>query len=79
MTVCEIQLIASSIYIACFLTAVVYMLAINQCKFNKRTKVVIIFLGIAMSFGISSSILSYIDESEGGTCGVFPVSYTTLS
>ena len=70
MSLCLAQLIAQSVASGIFLTAVVYMLIRNMCKFNKRTKVVLAVLGIAMSLNTASSVLSYCNSLQGNICGL---------
>jgi len=46
------------------------MLVRNKCKFNKRTKVVLAVISIAMSLNTTSSVLSYWKFSTEGVCGL---------
>ena len=56
------------------------MLAVNRCKFNKRTKVVIWVLSLAMMLQACASILTFINErNHNGVCGLYPLAYTILS
>ena len=70
VSLCLAQLIAQSVSFGIFLTAVIYMLIRNMCKFNKRTKVVLAVLGIAMSLNTTSSVLSYCNSFKGEFCGL---------
>ena len=80
MNLCLLQLILSSCYIFFFLVAVIYMFSVNRCKFNKRTKVVISVLSLAMLLQGGASALTYIDYlHRDDICGVYPLTYTILS
>ena len=64
-----------------FIAAIMYMLIKNRCKFNKRTKVVMIILSITMVLQASSAALSYqnsVDKNHG-VCAIYPLAYTLLS
>jgi len=79
ISLCLLALIVSSVYIFCFLSTTTYLLVINRCKFNKRTKVVISILALTMSLQISSSLMTYIMEQRQGYCSVYPLAYALLS
>ena len=71
MNLCLLQLILSSSYIFCFLVAVTYMLVINRCSFNKRTKVVITILSLSMVLQGLASALTYVHYERHDTdCGI---------
>ena len=73
-------MILSSVYIFCFVLAVIYMFTVNRCKFNKRTKVVITILTLSMLLQGTASALTYSNYSRlDGICGVLPLTYTILS
>ena len=61
MNLCLLQLILSSFYIFCFLATVIYMLIVNKCQFNKRTKVVIVVLAFSMILQGAASAFTYRD------------------
>lgn len=61
LTICLLQVMTSSVCMLTFLITVIYMLALNKCKFNKRTKVVISILFVTMSINISASAVSYLN------------------
>ena len=79
MNLCLVQLILSNIYVMGFLMAVIYMLTINRCKFNKRTKVIIITLAITMCLQLSSAAINYNHELKDGECTIVALAYTLLS
>lgn len=79
VSLCLVQLIMSSTYVFCFLMSVIYMLWVNKCKFNKRTKVVIGILSVTMSLQMASSINAYIGELNVGLCTVNSLSYSLLA
>ena len=59
MTLCLVELVLSACSSLIFLVVIIYMLIINRCKFNKRTKVVIMTISISMCLSIGSSSLTY--------------------
>lgn len=79
LTICLMQVISSAFCMALFLTTVIYMLVINRCKFNKRTKIVICTLLVSMLLSISASVVTYLDEIEKGICKVYPLAYSILA
>ena len=79
MELCLFQLISSSVYILVFLTAISYMLIKNRCKFNKRTKVVLIVLAMSMALQACSSTLTEWNYQDKGDCAVYPLAYTMLA
>lgn len=79
LSICLVQVITSSANMALFLTAVIYMMVVNMCKFNKRTKVVICTLLATMCINIAASIVSFLNEIEKGRCMVYPLAYSLLS
>ena len=79
MNLCLVQLLLSSCYMLFFSAAVIYMFAVNRCKFNKRTKVVIYVLSLSMILQGSASTITYVNYMRTDECGVFPLTYTLLS
>ena len=75
---CLVQLSLAAAYIVCFLTALIYLLLVNRCKFNTRTKVVLILLALSMSLQTSSAVLSYTESLNQGACRVYPLAYAML-
>jgi len=55
------------------------MLIVNRCKFNKRTKVVIIVLATTMCLSIASASLTYNRAASTGTCTIYALPYTIES
>ena len=49
LTFCTVSFLTSCSYVMIFIFTTIYLLIINQCKFNKRTKVVISILACSMS------------------------------
>ena len=78
MELCFFQLILSAFYTFVYVLTVIYCLIINKCKFNKRTKVVLIVLSMAMSLQAASSVLTYIKNQKEEFCGVYPITYTMI-
>ena len=78
MKLCFFQLILSAFYIFVYVLTVIYCLIINKCKFNKRTKIVLIVLSMAMSLQAIASVLTYIKEQREEFCGVYPITYTMI-
>ena len=78
MELCIFQLILSAFYIFVYVLTVIYCLIINKCKFNKRTKVVLIVLSMAMTLQAASAVLTYIKEKREGFCSVYPITYTMI-
>jgi len=60
-SLCFISLILSAIYVVIFVATVAYLLYINKCKFNKRTKVVILILSMTMTLQLSSTVITFIN------------------
>ena len=79
MNLCLVQLILSGFYVVCFFSTVIYMLIINRCKFNKRTKIVIWALSLSIVLQECASILTYVNMTRKGVCAVYPLAYTILS
>lgn len=75
MDLCLLQMIFTAAFAIGFLIAVIYMLTVNRCKFNKRTKVVIIVMTVTMCLAITSSTLIFIHKLHIGTCSLHPLPY----
>jgi len=76
VSLCFISLVMSSVYVLIFVTTSIYLIVINRCKFNKRTKIVISILSVQMSLAMGSSVLTYVNEQEMGTCSIYPLAYS---
>ena len=76
---CLVQLIITSIMYFIFLAAVIYMLHVNRCKFNKRTKVVICTMTVSMCFSFASSSLTYFYSVSEGKCTIYALPYSIQS
>ena len=73
---CLVSLLTTSSYVMIFIFMTIYLLIINRCKFNKRTKVVISILACSMSLQLGSTLLAYMNELKEGECSVYPLAYT---
>ena len=76
---CFAQLIITACLYFVFLGAVIYMLKVNRCKFNKRTKVVICTMTVSMCFSVTSSSLTYYNSESHGECTIYPLPYSVQS
>ena len=64
---------------AIFTITASYMVIVNRCKFNKRTKVVLVVLSFSMMLQTCSSVMTYVNTFDKDACGVYPLAYTMLS
>ena len=62
LTFCTVSLLTSCSYVGIFIMTTIYLLIINRCKFNKRTKVVISTLACSMTLQLGSSTLTYMNQ-----------------
>ena len=78
-SLCMVSLMLTALYALIFIATVIYLLILNRCKFNKRTKVVICILSMSMLLQMASSSLTYIQQQNNGFCGVYPLAYSLLA
>ena len=76
VSLCLISMLMAMLYVMIFIASTIYLVAVNRCKFNKRTKVVISILSVQMTLAMGAVILTYTNETQKGTCSVYPLAYT---
>lgn len=73
---CFFSLVMSATYVALFIGATIYLVVVNRCKFNKRTKVVISILTVTNGSNLAGAILTEMNQIERDECSVYPLTYT---
>ena len=76
ISLCLISMLMAMLYVMIFIASTIYLVAVNRCKFNKRTKVVISILSVQMTLALGAAILTYTNETRMGNCSVYPLAYT---
>ena len=73
---CLLSMLMALLYVMIFIATTIYLVAVNRCKFNKRTKVVISILSVQMTLAMGAAVLTYTNETHKGNCSVYPLAYT---
>ena len=76
VSLCLVSLLMTMVYVMVFLASTIYLVAVNRCKFNKRTKVVLSILSVQMTLALGSSSLTYSNYMSKGECSIYPLAYT---